>query len=162
MARVTLLPGYRYSGGSYVCVNCAHDENNRELLKTFGAERDPIFYGECSDIKGSKCVICKIKLVDVVSNAYSRSSGSDDGEGEAPAKKASPTKTADPKKATVSQTKKKKAPAKKTTEKKDAPKKRGRPPKAKTAEVEPAVKRGRGRPKGSKNKTKFIFNLSNG
>lgn len=158
MARTTLMPGYKYSGGSYVCVNCAHDDSNHELLKTFGTERDPIFYGECSEIKAPKCAICKTKLVDVVSNAYSRSSNTDDGDGEAPAKKASPKKAASPTK---------KTPAKKTSKKTDAPKKRGHPAKAKTelyynddplsepgSGVGVVPKRGRGRPKGSKNKPK--------
>ena len=174
MARATLMPGYKYSGGSYICVNCAHDDGNRELLKTFGDERDPVFHGEFSDIKSPKCAICKAKMIDVVSNSYARSGGVDDDD--APAKK-NPTKKAEAP-----------APAKKSTKKSvpktDAPKRRGRPPKAKVEATDKAVKRrgrppkiraelpfnnsslsepptldgvvkrGRGRPKGSKNKPK--------
>ncbi len=123
--KATLLPGFKYSNGEHICVNCAYDEKNKEHMKNLERNYEPIFRGELSETKSPKCVICKTKLTDVVRN-FSKS-GEDEDEPKREIKKASSI-----------------APV--------TLKKRGRPAKIKM-EVAVTPKK-RGRPKGSKNKPK--------
>jgi hypothetical protein len=153
--RVNVLAGYRYDDGTHVCVNCAHDSENKEALKPHG-ERDVMFFAEFTETKCPKCAICKIRMLDVV---YKISSSKDDDEDSTKKKPLVKSKKPAEEKPTDSPTKRRGRPPKAPTEP-VAKRGRGRPPKAKAelyyndeALSEPVVKRGRGRPKGSKNKT---------
>lgn len=140
--RATFLAGYKYDDGTHVCINCAHDDKNKELLKVHG-DRDIMFLSEFSDMKCPKCILCKTRLIDVVSTASSKK---DDDGGEEPAKK----------KPAVKVKKSADNPVNPKPIEPTAKRGRGRPPKVRTEisyTIEPVIKRGRGRPKGSKNKT---------
>jgi len=151
--RATSLAGYKYDDGTHVCINCAHDDKNKESLKVHG-ERDIMFLSDFSDMKSPKCEVCKIKMIDVVWRDTSKKY--DDGEEPDKKKPVVRVKTSEDIPPADALPKRRGRTAKPKPIEPVAKRGRGRPPKIKTEvsyTIEPVIKRGRGRPKGSKNKT---------
>jgi hypothetical protein len=153
--RATSLAGYKYDDGTHVCINCAHDSNNKESLKGHG-ERDVMFFSEFVESKCPKCIICKTRMLDVI---WRDTSKKDDSAEDSDKKKS----TVKNKKNEDVTPKRRGRPAKDKPVEPVAKRGRGRPRKIKTELPfndeplsEPVIKRGRGRPKGSKNKIGVI------
>jgi len=145
-----ILVGYRLAEGKNICFICAHKPEQEELMRSTRNERETMFRSDYNENKCPKCIICKTRMVDVdLSSLHKGTTVDDDDEDGTPKK---------PAKSTSSKT---------STPKTTSSKRRGRPPKAKVelyynddpltepgSGVGVVPKRGRGRPKGSKNKPK--------